>query len=481
MFFISTRNSKVLCNFNDAMLNVIAKQQDGLFVPSFLAKMSIEKIINLSNQNYKNILIEVLSYISDNYINKETIEQLVDTALKDFGRGFGDNSVNKQEDQNDIIAIKNMEKNIKILNLTYGPTGCYKDYGYCVASSIVNYLSKQSGKPRVVIDISDETSGASTAWAIKDKEYIKGFILLQNEKNNSTKALISQACKTSKNIDVATVSTDHTFFDKIRYNIYKNTSLRDISNMTFINDLNLICIFAYLPFFFKAYSSCNNKPFCVSIPTNNISMGMSAFFAKKIGIPIKKIILATEKSNFLKNIQEKKIIENNLSAKFNTNIPSNLERLLFYLYNANQSSVKRTMQEIEGNRSYKISESLLKKFTEIFYIAQCNNQFSMQNTINSLVKEKELYAEKNFAIAKLGLDEANINIQNEISDYPVVILNTLDYRRNIDFINTSLGYNLEYVNNPWTDEDVKSFSYTEIATDISEILHYILDFFDKKK
>ena len=121
---------------------------------------------------------------------------------------------------------------------------------------------------------------------------------------------------------------------------------------------------------------------------------MSAFFAKKIGIPIKKVILATEKNDFLKNIQDRKVAKNNFNfenndKEFYTNIPSNFERLLFYLYNANQSSVKRTMQELESNRPYKISDLLLKRFNDLFYVSHCNNKFAIYNTINSFAKEKK--------------------------------------------------------------------------------------------
>lgn len=489
MFFIGTRTSKELCNFNDAILNVIVKQQGGIFVPSFLAPFDFDKILELSGKKYKDILIELIFLISDGNIDKSILQEIIECSFKDFHRGFGDYCFEEKKDigcREDVIAIHDLEKNVKIADLTFGPTGCCKDYGYCVAANIVNYLAKQDGRPRSIIDVSGGNSGVSMAWAIKNKDYLRGFILLCSKNiNNSVKALTAQACKDAKNVDFSVTSADSYFFNKMRYDVCNNTSLREILNMTFINELNLIFIFAYLPLFFKIYASCNNKPFCISLPTDNMSLCIAAFFAKKIGIPIRKIVLSIEKNDFLKKIQDNKVAINNLKidegfTDFCSNIPANFERLLFYLYNANQSSVKRVMQELESGGRYKISDSLLMKFKEHFYVAQCSNQFAMHNIVNSFVRERKMYVGQYFAVAKIGFDEASREIPEEINDTTFVILNTLDYRRDIEFVNTSLGYDAEQVKYPWTDKDVKMFMPIEIASDSAEILNYIVNVFDKK-
>ena len=120
------------------------------------------------------------------------------------------------------------------------------------------------------------------------------------------------------------------------------------------------------------------------------------------------------------------------------------------------------------------------KFKEHFYVAQCSNQFAMHNIVNSFVRERKMYVGQYFAVAKIGFDEASREIPEEINDTTFVILNTLDYRRDIEFVNTSLGYDAEQVKYPWTDKDVKMFMPIEIASDSAEILNYIVNVFDKK-
>ncbi len=479
MLFSSTRNPKILCEFKNAMIDAVAEKQSGIFTPSYIAPMTYEQINTLGHMSYTQILSELTYIFCNGKIQKQTLHELAQNAFKDFNTGFGADI--RRNDP--YFSMQTLEEGIEIANLTYGPTGCCKDYGYCFAAEIVNYLAKQEGQKRSIIDISCSSSGPSAAWAIRNKDYLKGFILMQNNNNASIKALLSKA--NAKNFGYATITADINFINDLRYEISSNMSLHDFANMSFINEYNLLCIIGYLPLFFKAYMKCNSKPFCISVASGNMTLGMSAYIAKKMGIPIKKIILATEKNNFFYNIQESKLArkDNNIEigcSLIHSSLPTNFERLLFYLYGSNQSSVKRTIQEIEINGAYKISDDLLDKFKEDFFVARCDNQFNIRNTIYSFVRKTEHFVEQHFAIAKMATDVAFEEFGLDISSIPMVIINTLDFRRNIDFVNSSLGYNLEYVKYPWSEDDMSRYSPTEIGRDKTEILRYIVSDLEKR-
>ena len=477
MLFSSTRNSKILCDFNDAVLNVIAEQQGGIFAPSYIAPMTYEQICNLGRMSYVQILVELIYIFCNGKISKQILDDLMQNAFSDFNIGFG---VNCNRDD-PYFSMQALEENIEMVNMTYGPTGCCKDYGYCVAAEIINYLAKQDGQKRSIIDISCGSSGPSTAWAIRNKDYLKGFVLMQRHNNASIKALLPKA--NAKNLEYATITANVNFINELRYEIYNNMSLYDLASMSFINELNLLCIIGYLPAFFKAYIECNSKPFCVSVASGNMAIGMAAYLAKKMGVPIKKIILATEKNDFFYEIQESKLALKNNNVEIgctslHSSLPTNFERLLFYLYDSNQSSVKRTIQEIEINGSYKISDDLLNRFKEDFFVARCDNQFRIRNTIYSFARKTECFVEQHFAIAKMASDIAFEEFGIDISNIPMVIFNTLDFRRNIEFVNSSLGYNLEYVKYPWTENDIQHYSSSEITQEKTEILRYIISSLD---
>ena len=486
MIFIATKNSKLICNFQQAVSGTQNFRQDGVFVPSFLPSLTMQQIDKLCKLTYQEILIEIIHIMCDKSIDKNILNEIVNDAFKYFNRGFGSNSPIDIKTNSDVFTMQDFSDIFKIANLTHGPTGCCKDYGHCLTASFLNYFAKKEGKPCSVVEASDGISGPSISWAIKDKDYLNCFIILKNGCDPSCKALMTQATRNSNNIKYISVDSDQNFINEIRYNIENNLSLIDISNTACIKGQNILNVLAYLPVFFKIYANLNYVPFCVSIPTNNMTMAMAGFFAKKLGIRIKKIVLATEKNDFLINMQQKQVFVNNNNVEescttFDANIPSNLERLLFYLYNTNQASVKRLMQELTKSGKCDVSNALLVAFNELFYVSKGNNQFSIRKNISSLTKEKNMYVGQHFALAKICAEQALEKITDDVRGCPIVLFNTLDFRRNINFINTSLGYTIEHIQYPWNDDDIKLFSNDEIKANITEVLHYIVSCFDDNK
>ena len=481
MLFISTRNPKIVCDFQTATLNAIAQNNNGMFVPVFFPHLTFEEIQKLSNKSYKEILFHIMLYICEQTIGEKHLEQIINDAFKDFNRGFGGNKLTmiKENTNDNIFTTQKYSDNMKIANFTHGPTGCSKDYGYCLAAGLINYFAKKEGKIRSIVDISDGLTASTTAWAVKNKEFINCFIILKAGKDKSFKALISQAHRNSNNINYITVNSNQSFINEIRHSVYNNTSFREIINMSFVKAHNFSCILAYLPAFFKMYKECNYHNFCVSIPSNNLTLAMSALYAKMIGIPIKKIILATENNGFLFQIEQNMVfkkqqdIDDNTSA-FDANIPINLERILFYLCNSNQLSVKRIMEEIEINGSYKINNALFKRFCkEEYFISPNNSQFEIKKAIYSLITNKNIYAEQHLALAQICANNALEKITADIGNSDIFLFNTLDYRRNIEFVVSSIGYELNGIEYPWNEQDVATFSKSEISPDITEILRYV--------
>ena len=480
MLFISDRKPEIVCNFQQAVLKPII--DDGsLFVPSFIPKIDYKTIITYEEKNYKEMLIDIILKFWSECDNVNIVNDLVDNAFKNFNKNFIDDKNNEQHEYFDgYFSIDKFDDKNNIINFTYGPSGNVKDYGYCLTAEFVNYFSEKLNCKATIVNCLDNSSNISSAFAISNHSNLDGFVIINNKINNTTTGLLSKAY--SNNLSYISVDDDFNFFENLNKNIINNRSLQEIKNISFINELNILNIIAYLPFFFKLYKQCNYKPFCISVPAGNLSLCISALIAKNMGIPIAKTILCVERNLFLLNFQELKIakkyeLDENLLGYSNLNcsFPSNFERLLFYLYNSDQLSVRRVLSSIKDSGVCKINDNILNNFLTYFYVSKTDNIFSLQNTISMMQKTKNKIYDIHFVISYTGYENSLLNLGSEISKYPVVFFNTMHYKRNIDFINNAIGYELQGITFPWKQEDVENFTSIQLNNNEEDILKYIIN------
>lgn len=481
MFFLSTRNTKVVANFKDAVLNPIIKQKGGLFVPSNLPVIDHQTIYSYAQKKYTDILADILNRFCSDVLDLETVKKLVYNAFSCFNKNFKitlPKYINSKHDKylNDgIVSIIPFEQNTYLANLTFGGSGDFRDFGYRLSAEFIDYFSSTNKKKSRVVDISFDKSSCSSVLAIQGRENMDGFVLLSNTENDDIKDLLYFL--NNKNVYYTSTKDDVVFFNKVKEGLFNNTSFQEIENIVFINEYNILNILAYIPLFFQMYIQANFKPFCVSIPTDTMTLSLSAYLAKKMGVPIQKIILAVESNDCLLNFQGIKTIINSQNFKlgcseFATNFPKNFERLLFHLCNSDQGTVLRTMNELELSGRYKVNNNIWKRFVESFFVSDCSNQFDIQKCVNSTIISKEIYLDQHFAMSKIGADIAKNKLGVEISAVPMFLMNICDYRRNIKFINNALGYKLENIDIPWKKNE-KKFSAQELQDDEDIIFNYM--------
>ena len=483
MFFLSTRNVKIIANFKDAVLNPVIKQKGGLFVPSNLPVIDNQTIHSYAQKNYTDILVDILHRFCNDVVDLETVKKLVYNAFSCFNKNFKitlPKYINSKHDKhlNDgIISIIPFEQNTHLANLTFGGSGDFRDFGYCLTAEFVNYFNQTNKQKSRVVDLSLDKSCCSSVLAIQGKENMEGFALIPSNENDDIKNLLYFL--NNKNVYYASTNGDVAFFNSLKEDLFNNTSFQEIENIVFINEYNILNILSYIPLFFQMYIQANFKPFCVSIPTDTMTLGLSAYLAKRIGVPIQKIVLAVEANDCLLNFQEIKTIINGQNFKlgcseFATNFPKNFERLLFLLCNADCGTVMRTMNELELSGRYKVNNTIWKRFVESFFVADCSNQFDIQKCVNNVVIAKEIYLDQHFAISKIGAEIAKNKLGLEISAVPMFLMNICDYRRNLKFINNALGYKLENIDIPWGNgKDIQKFSAQELQNDKDIVFNYM--------
>lgn len=314
MKYISTRNSQ---NFfsSEQVLNYGLAPDGGLFIPKHLPKFSQDSINSLKGSSYQDIAFFILKpFLSDLFSDIE-IKKIIEEAYMNFDK--------------EIVTSSSLGDNY-LLNLFHGPTLAFKDYAMCLLAKIYEYYLSKKDQKLLIIGATSGDTGSAAIHAFKGIENIKIFIL---HPHNSTSQFQRKQMTTSGAKNVFNIALDGTFDDcqSLVKKAFKDESLNENYNLTAVNSINW---FRVLPqSIYYAWSYLNHSIDSFVVPSGNFGNIYSAYLLKKMGFPLRKLVIATNENNILH-----RIINNNdfvLTDVIKTNSPSmditissNFERIL---------------------------------------------------------------------------------------------------------------------------------------------------------
>ena len=332
----------------------------GLWTPKSLPKLNLSEIENLS---YSALTAHIFKKIGiDSAINLD--------AYKNF------------DDKNLPLSYTRIAPNAFLQNLFSGPTRAFKDMAMQPFGALLCDLAKKRREKYLILTATSGDTGPATLEAIKDRENIFGICMFPKD---GTSAVQRRQMTTidAKNIAVLEILGD---FDATQ-NALKNL-LNDAEFGAFLESQNLhlsasnsvnfgriafqIIYHAYNYIFLRQNDAlANGEKFSIVVPSGNFGNALGAFYAKLMGIPIAKIIIATNANCVLKDFISSGIYDLRNRALIKTNSPamdilksSNVERVLFALFGAERT--KELMSDLDAQKYYELRSDELARLQEFF-------------------------------------------------------------------------------------------------------------------
>ncbi len=367
MEYISTRNSKKIFKFKDVFLEGLAPD-GGLFVPKEIPLFSSKELKNFKNLSYRDLATKIIfQFCNDEFIESE-ISELVKKSYKNFRI-------------ENIVHVKKL-KNTYLLELFYGPTLAFKDIAMQIIGNMYEkILEKNNSKVNIVVATSGDT-GAAAIDAIKDRKNMKIFVLHPDKKVSD----IQRKFMTTVNSqNVFNIALDGNFDDcqKIVKSMFADKKFKSSINMSGVNSINWARIVFQIVYYFYSYFKIakEGEKINFSVPTGNFGDIYSGYIAKKMGLPINKLIVATNKNDILKRVINTGVYkpsksEHTVSPSMDIQIASNFERLIFDIFSCNSEKTAKLMNDLDELGEFNIKEKELKKINEIF----CSESLSEQET-----------------------------------------------------------------------------------------------------
>ena len=403
MKYVSTRDNSKEYNFEEVFIKGLA-DDGGLYVPTFLRKYTHQDLLELKNLSYNELSTKIISQFLSDFISKEDLSSLVKKSYSTFR-------------EKDVVKISSIGK-LKLLELFHGPTLAFKDVAMQFIGNLYEYyLSKNDKKINIVVATSGDT-GAAAINAIKGKSNLNIFVL---HPNNRISSVQRKLMTTVEEKNVFNIAIDGNFDDcqNIVKSMFSDLEFSKSINMSGVNSINWARIIAQAVYYFYTYFKLGSETVSFSVPTGNFGDVFAGYLAKKMGLPIDKLIVATNANDILHRAISKgdyisKQVKETLSPSMDIQLASNFERLIYYINNSESSKTVDIMKKIKQN-SYQIEKSNLEMIQKDFLSESCNEQETL-DIIKKNYEENNIILDPHTAIG--------VGAANKLSFNDCVVLST---------------------------------------------------------
>ena len=457
MEYISTRNSQKNFTFKDVFLKSLPSD-GGLFVPKKIPSFTNQELEKFKNLSYEELAVKIILKFCDDEFNEKEIKDLVKSSYKNFR-------------VDDVVTIKKLGK-VNLLELFHGPTLAFKDIAMQVIGNMYEKILKKNNlQVNIVVATSGDT-GAAAISAIRDRKNIKIFVLHPENKISEVQRKFMTTVNSSNVFNIALASN----FDECQKFVklmFADKNFSSSINMTGVNSINWSRIVVQIVYYFFSYFKIvtGNEKINYSVPTGNFGDIYAGYVAKKMGLPINKLIIATNSNDILKRAVNTGIykpleVEHTVSPSMDIQVASNFERLIFDVCSCNSNKTLKLMNDLNEHGEFKLEKDQLNKIKKSF----CSESLTEEETksvINEVYKNLGMLIDPHTAVG--------IGVVNKISlSGNTVILATAHPSKFFEVVMKETGIKPELPEN-LKNILVEKEKYNKFPKDLKKIKNFILE------
>ena len=455
MKYFSTRDKSLEFSFKDIFLRGLAPE-GGLFLPSKIKKYNGGELKNLSKLSYVDLATEIIFNFCQSDIGKKQLKSLIKKAYDSFK-------------SKEVVEVKKVG-NYNLLELYHGPTLAFKDIAMQVIGNMYDYLKVSEDKVVNIIVATSGDTGAAAISALNDRNNINVFILHPHNKISNIQRKIMTTIGSNNIFNIA-VKGSFDDCQKIVKDMFNENDFREKINMSGVNSINWARIICQIVYYFYSVFKINKKNISFSVPTGNFGDAYAGYMAKKMGLPIDKLIIATNENNILQrviNTGEYKpgIVKPSLSPSMDIQISSNFERLLFDILGEDDKKVALLMNNLKTKGFFKLDQEAVKIIKKDF-CAETINDKEVLDIIKNFNSESKFILDPHTATA-FGAVKKIKNLSETIilgTAHPYKFLETVKKATGIEVIPPSQLSNI-------VDKEER---FDILDNNISKIKNYILE------
>lgn len=348
MRYISTRGGINSVNFKDAVMMGLA-DDGGLILPETVPLIESGQLESWRTLPYPELAFRIIAMFVDD-IPADELKRLIERSCSSFSHP-------------DVTPV--VKKNgLYILELFHGVTLAFKDVALQFLGNLFEYILKERGQCLNIIGATSGDTGSAAIHGVRGKKGINIFILHPYGKTSAVQAMQMTSVLDD---NVHNIAINGTFDDcqGIVKGLMGDLEFKQRYSLGAVNSINWARVLAQTVYYFYAWLrvAAPGEKLIFSVPTGNFGDIFAGYLAGKMGLPIEKLLLATNENNILTRMVTDGdysigAVVQTISPSMDIQVASNLERYLFYLFDQDPKRVKRAFEQLgrEGRISFSQAE-----------------------------------------------------------------------------------------------------------------------------
>jgi len=349
--YVSTRGEAASLGFSDVLLAGLARD-GGLYVPQSWPVMTKDEIADLAGRPYAEVAYRIVSRFVGDDIAEADLRAMLDQAYASFRHPA-------------VTPLVQLAPNHFLCELFHGPTLAFKDVAMQFLGLVMDHVLARHDKRATIVGATSGDTGGAAIEAFKGRERVDVFIMFPHGRVSSVQ---QRQMTTVGDPNVHAIALEGTFDDaqSILKGMFNHFSFRDRIGLTGVNSINWARVVAQVVYYFVSAVALGSphREVSFSVPTGNFGDIFAGFVAKKMGLPIAKLIIATNVNDILHRTLETgsyalREVTPSISPSMDIQVSSNFERLLFEAMDRDGAAVAALMAGLGQGGSFTVPEAAL--------------------------------------------------------------------------------------------------------------------------
>ncbi len=409
MQYVSTRGNAPARRFSEILLEGLAPD-GGLYVPENFPKVDLAFLRNLS---YADLASAILSQFIDDIPDLENIARKTYQA-----RVFGGA---------DITPLKTLEPGLHLLGLSNGPTLAFKDIALQLLGNLFEVLLAEKKTTLNILGATSGDTGTAAEYAMRGKKGIRVFMLSPHGRMSPFQRAQMYSLQDANIHNLAVKGTFDDCQDLVK-KVNADAAFKAKYRIGAVNSINWARVAAQVVYYFKGYFAAtrsNSEKVSFAVPTGNFGNIYAGHVARSMGLPVRRLILATNENNVLEEFfasgryRVRKKAKETSSPSMDISKASNFERYLFDLVGRDGARVKELLRRLDADGEFDLSGSAFyKKVPETGFVAGKSSHADRLATIKQVFSKYETVIDPHTA------DGVRVGLQYREPGVPLVCLET---------------------------------------------------------